>query len=238
MTNSIYLRMAKDVIERIRTSNGIYINNDEDDFSFLEGRTFRIETGASKIVIVSDYFPYVVKIPCNGHAEDSYKCCIDNSIYCESCGECGDYECVSERHFEDFTGAQLTKEGWNYCDTEVILYEKAEEADVADFFLPNHLIGEVDGHPIYIQKKIQVGLGDSEPSKNSLDYVKTHEEIADYLPNLFSALFLDYYEDEGKLYLELLARFVKKNGISDLHGGNYGFVNGRPYISDYAGFDS
>ena len=238
MTNSIYLRMARDVIERIGTSKGFYIDSDGEDLSFLKGRTFSIETGASKIVIVSDYFPFVVKIPCNGHAEDSYKCCNDSDMYCENCGECGDYECNNERHFEDFSGAALTEGGWNYCDTEVLLYKRAEEASVEDFFLPNHLIGEVNGHPIYIQKKIKVGLGNSKPSKNSLDYVNEHEEIADYLPNLFSALFLDYYEDEGKLYLELLARFVKENHIDDLHSGNYGFINGRPYISDYAGFNT
>ena len=69
------------------------------------------DTGATKLVLMPREFEFVVKIPFFGE----------------------DWDETNEEYIQ-FSGAD-EPEGWNYCEVESILYSKAEEEEVEEYFL-------------------------------------------------------------------------------------------------------
>ena len=204
-------------------------------------RSFRenyyVEEGATKIVFVSKNENYVIKIPFCGQEPDdwgSYSC--SDSRYDNSFFDCGCPSCYSP--FE-FAGEP---NGWDYCKAEVLLYEKAKEAHLEKHFVKTTLIGYVNNHPIYLQQKATI-FNDLEMSEN---YHYKSEEQLNRSKTLCStndvrcfnatwiADFIEYYDEETFL---TLAYHLENNYIDDLHRSNLGYINGRPVIVDYAGYN-
>ena len=132
-----------------------------------------------------------------------------------------------------FEGAEYTHVGnsWNYCETEKTIYKEAKKYGVEDFFLPVQTIENIN-YPFYAQKLVEV-LASNENYLSSSGY---DEGSSDFdIPNYFLDKMNDYYGEDS---VDDFIRFGFDIGLNDVHDENIGYINGRPVIFDYAGFDS
>ena len=177
-------------------------------------------TGATKIVLnPSSSDDFVVKIPFTHSLCDGY----DNETDTY-------YECTEEFTMAPFGGK------WDYCRTEVNVYEMAIEDKVDQYFLPLYYIGDVKGHPIYIQEKIIVS--DEYCSSSTFeDREKVAKSCNEKLLDMFNTEWVtDFVMTYGIDAFADLDRFFGKIGLTDLHSGNVGYYHGVPVVIDYAGF--
>lgn len=171
--------------------------------------------GATKITIFPKESEIVVKIPLT---HDSFN--------------------YSARGIKPFIGAG-EPDGWNYCEAENILYERAIEADIEYAFLETKMIGIArDNHPIYIQKKAEMLC--ERKTSHPKEYEKT-QGMRMYCKENSCRCFddfwlLDFVEAYGKDTLQSLYTFLDANAITDLHEGNLGYIDNLPVIIDYAGY--
>lgn len=184
--------------------------------------------GASKLVLIPDDLPFVIKIPFNQQPGDYY--CDNNED--------------GERYYpgEVFSSAvyPLCNEyGWDYCRSEAEFYKEAEEAGLSYFFAKTVYIGKYTGYPIYVQEKAKpentFNCHHSEEERsNSRKKVQvlniwTDELDDDFLTDLFKC----YSNDE----LVKLFQFLDENDIRDLTSSNVGYdYAGQPIFLDYSDF--
>ena len=174
---------------------------------------FNWEEGATKLVIIPDGRDYVIKIPFNGR-----------------------YEYGDFFYFNGAYGSSFD----DYCASEKGIYEDAEEAGFGEMFLPIELVCRIDGHPIYVQERVE--MIDEMPNQASYASEKSKDKIYEEYQNgvryigspVWAASCLDTlgsYEE----YQRFLG-FIDEEGISDLHRGNLGYCNGHAVIVDYGGY--
>lgn len=187
---------------------------------------FRFEHGASKMVIIPKGADYVIKIPFTGQEETTYD----------------DYDDDYYQEFIDFNYS-LYGDGWDYCLTEAVHYNKAKRKNIEKIFCKTRCIGKVSGHPIYIQERAEDYY--SHRSKNaqskSSRKSKTSKEIENICrENRFSQFNIkwqtDVYNYYGEKIFNRFMDFIKKECIQDLHSGNIGYLGARPVILDYSGW--
>ncbi len=168
--------------------------------------------GASKMVIIIPKINIVVKIPFIG----------------DGCAEYGGARTQNE------------KDSWNYCQKELETYIMAKIDGVEKAFAKVQKIGFVQGHPIYIQEiadpldKIYGNY--SNHSKKEKDFVKDffNTKTTKFINSDWSA---DMVRCNGELFFEKLIRFIEKLDIIDLRTSNIGYIDNRPVLIDYAGFE-
>ena len=192
--------------------------------------------GASKVVIMSREWDYVLKIPFNGaytFLEAEYNEYCDNH---DSEPKMKDYIT-----FEKYCGAD-SEDGWDYCDAENNKYDKAEEAKVNQYFAKTEFLCFTNGgYPVYIQEKCRYRISEDKSTDKSRNIASSRQ--AEYKDGgissvLWIASFIDFY---GEAEFEKLRIFLDSdedlNG--DLHDENVGYtMDGKPIILDYAGFNS
>ena len=185
--------------------------------------SFKYFSGATKLVILFPGADYVIKIPFNGQYTYNDE---DELIYWEF--ENGSYGCC-----------------WDYCLGEVEKYAEAEEIGLENFFAKTELIGHVHGHPIYVQERATIYedvAKEKDKQKNSWERRKSARELCDYKGySCFNGLWiLDLQDYCGGPDDELFCSFMNyvTDYISDLHMGNVGYIDGKPVLVDYSGFDS
>ena len=183
--------------------------------------SFKFFSGATKLVILFPGADYVVKIPFNGQYTYSDE---DELVYWEF--ENGSDGCC-----------------WDYCLGEVERYAYAEEIGLETFFAKTELIGYVHGHPIYIQERATIYEDvANEKEKNSYERRKSAKELCNHKGySCFNGLWiLDLQDYCGGPDDELFCSFMNyvTDYISDLHMGNVGYIDGKPVLVDYSGFDS
>lgn len=196
-----------------------------DGIQVPEGWTFDIEHGASKLVILlykQGEEPVAIKIPMDGMWHDKYN-------------EDDDWV---ETVFEQFSGAGRifdADERWDYCATEVDIYECAKAENLEHMFAETRLIGRVNNRPIYVQQFVNETFYDAkerEISENSKEIAKSINNNYK-LPTEWVALAIDWFgTDNVKRFLD----FLQEYEIGDLHGGNVGYIGGRPILIDYSDF--
>ncbi|HAU87281.1 MAG TPA: hypothetical protein DCW90_17880 [Lachnospiraceae bacterium] len=180
--------------------------------------------GCSKIVFSFDELEdYVVKIPFFGewvYDEDAE----DDCMY-------------------GYTGA--SDEGYcdDYCNKEAEVYKLFKKNSLDDFVFGTKLAGWIyDNVPVYISEKCDVcgfsyfkdgtaipkalrEIGEKTSEKNN--WVMSGDVIANFIMN--------YGEEKTNEFL----KFIRNNGIGDLHKGNVGFdANNNIRLIDYSGFNS
>ena len=118
-------------------------------------------------------------------------------------------------------------------------FEKAKAANVEKVFLKTTYEGDVSDFPIYSQPKVNTFVEDDCVTCSNEELDSTRAKVREKNFNIFSPTWLfhafNYYGDD---YIFRLLSFIKEEDISDLHGGNLGWVGDRPVIVDYAGFES
>lgn len=192
----------------------------------VDSHTCKYDNGATKGVLIFDDLDVVIKIPFQGCSGYYYT------------SESTDAE--EKSSFEAFQGATVddNPSGWDYCKRETELYEKARKAGVEEFFLEEEKLCEVNGYPIYVQKKAHsIGYESMESKEiaamreridNLLEKVDTMRMSGNFITQLAVA----YTFDKLCEFFD----FCKEQGITDLHSSNYGYYNNKPIIVDYSGY--
>lgn len=191
--------------------------------------------GASKMVIMSDAWDFVLKIPFNG-AYEFDECSYDDD-YEENPNVCEDDYFV----FERYSGAD-SECCWDYCDAEDNKYMKAEDAELEQYFAKtDFLCFSKYGYPIYIQQKC-AGCNYDKPRDHATfelaqDKISSRHSGGVYCAEWIADFITCYGEDE----FDRLSEFLDSDDdlSSDLHYENVGYtMEGKPIIMDYAGFNS
>ena len=189
---------------------------------------FECFTGASKVVLHFEGTDFVIKIPFNGTEEACYE---------------DDGEFYDEYEFVPFSGAgeYWDDNCWDYCSIEVERFQAALDEKVDECFLETKYVGSVNNYPIYAQKFAEIycyGDRDYEHSNKADDLNKTSSICSSHHVKCFHTNWLtDVRKYYGEEFLLKLLCFIKDYEIRDLHSENFGYINGRPIIIDYASFD-
>ena len=231
--NTLYLDKAIEFIKRV---GGVEELMYADSWRWYNNEDYTVDSGASKVVLVFTNSDYVVKIPFKGEfCECDYYDCENSCSRDCSCSRCSRRSIVET--CDEFTGARIgeSEYSWDYCAAEQFFYEKAVVAGVEEFFIKTIFIGEFDGHPIYLQEKVEVygynsQTKSSEQSKEIFIKKFSYSEIQN---EDFGGLLIEYY---GEDRVNQLVEFLSEVGISDLHSSNVGIRANRPVLFDYSGY--
>lgn len=233
--NTFYLDKAIEFIKRV---GGVEELIYTDSWGGYDNEGYAVDSGASKVVLVFTNSDYVVKIPFKGEfcECDDYDC--ENSCDRDgSCSRCSRRSIVEG--CDEFTGARIgeSEYSWDYCAAEQFFYEKAVVAGVEEFFMKTIFIGKFDGHPIYLQEKVEVYGYNSQTksSEQSKEIFMKKFRRSEIQNEDFGGLLVDYY---GEDRVNQLVKFLSEVGISDLHSSNVGIRANRPVLFDYSGYSS
>ena len=204
------------------------------DVLSIDGHACKFSHGCTKGVFIFDDLDVVVKFPYSGSLEykSGYSWDDDNGSHYSS----------SEEVFTRFESAGEESEDWNYCEREAALYQKAKTAGLEEFFCPSEKLYEVNGYPVYIQKKA-TSIGGSSNAKvpvteedNALyrkieEYMDTRDSMKMSYNFIFNLVKSYSFEKFKEFY-----SFCKEEGINDLHSDNYGYCGEKPVLVDYSGY--
>lgn len=240
--------------------------NPEDFYRIIRGisetterqnQDYSLDSGISKLVVICKDYDKVLKIPYNGcfnYDRDSrWECNDSKESKSKTCNyECWDCEYGVETDYEDEDcwepfGYADCEDGWNYCESELSRYEKAEENGFEMFLAKTEYFGETKkGYPLYLQEKIpNIGYSTEEISQKSKDQAKkinTPEnpehtwDVTSFFPNLWIAAGIEHYGEEiTKRFLT----YAHEEGLDrDMHSSNYGYrADGSPVIIDFSGYE-
>lgn len=215
---------------------------DNDDFYNVEDMVYDLkratgldidyEHGVSKAVLLIPGVDRVLKIPFNGYYE--YHITNEDEYY-----ENDDVEPIYEDRFFEFENAGNEYNTWDYCLTELEMYDVAKKAGFAEFFPKTEVYGICDGCPVYLQEKVipyKSALVSQEEKKNYKAQTKDKSRVFNWVSTKWGMdVITTYGLDRANEFFD----FIDNNGMaSDLHNGNLGYTkDGKPVILDWAGFD-
>lgn len=189
---------------------------------FGETTGIRTSWGATKVVLIPADTDYVIKIPITGFYNVDFGISLDDikGIHFKGFIDLDDFDAMRR---ENFTREYL----WN---------------DVKNIFLPDILIGQINGIPIYIQKKVAsiAKYTHSSVSNEDKEFIKRLTEETGYIYEVdfeidarFLSTILHFYNEET------VRKFLGEiKMIGDLHAGNYGYLaDGSPVVFDYASYE-
>lgn len=182
-----------------------------------ESFSYTSTKGATKLILMPRDVDFVIKIPFNGgqHWDGTMI-----PFYHAGCSACED-------------------ENWNYCETERIIAWVAKDYKISRCFVKNNYIGDVDHHPIYIQRRVcTYSLSSPPPYKKTKSYKEISQSFCDsHYFNCFNPIWLsDFMEYYGKQSFYSFMEFIEDECINDLHSGNIGYIGNKPVVFDYAGW--
>ena len=202
--------------------NSALDENDMTDFS--------CRVGASKTVLVSERYNYVLKIPFSGYWRVTSE--IDeDAMYYDGTDEFVFYE------------NSRSESCWNYCETEEEVYADAVKFGVAHFFAATEFYGYTPTkYPVYIQPRV-ISYFDHkyehsrEHTKEELLYATNILQSSRIHIGLSPEWIAEAIAAFGEESVLDLISFIDLRGITDLHTSNYGYtLDGKPIIFDYAGW--
>ena len=201
--------------------------------------------GASKMCIIPSEGDMVIKLPFKGN------------MY---------YNVEGNPYIEEFENSGSESCTWDYCLTEVELYNKVAAAGFECFLAKTEAYGKTyNGHPMYIQEKVEVYRDGASPSKEvSVENKKKSKTIMksyrDYLfyqhsteemsreqligwafseaGEYFIASLIDAYGYDKVADFSAWVFVNARNIAMDLHSGNIGYrkSDGTPCLLDFTGF--
>lgn len=213
-----------DIIEK-------YFNFDNDDyltdsnfFDFFKDSTedclipgFSYSYGATKLCLIpTDDSDYVIKIP----------------FIADSSGEV-------------FFGANNNQNDWDYCLTEVEIYNRALEEGLSFLFAETHLLYSKNNFNFYIQQRctLEEDINPYETFnisyKEATPYLNRVAELTHCFHFGISATYLALvYRTYGEVVGDAFFKFLSDRGITDLHSGNCGYnLNYKPVLVDFSSYN-
>ena len=137
----------------------------------------------------------------------------------------------------------IIKEGdCDWCEAEVIAYQKAVEYGVEKFFAETFLFYEGERCKAYLQERTAARNDDEDDDEwygaeedwscLSKDSIESAEDLG-MCDRVIDELLREYPSEEVEDFLD----FCAEQHINDIHGNNYGYKrsNGVPIIFDYSG---
>lgn len=127
----------------------------------------------------------------------------------------------------------------DYATVEYNIYRLAEEAGLAHYFPKTIYLGEFGGRAFYVQEyadcdEYAVSSDWYERLRNEYD-----EDGVEYDSNALWDAIYEMDTDE-KAFLcfhdQELCNFLIKNGVGDLHEGNFGYIGSHMVIVDFSGW--
>ena len=215
-------------------------------------RDWTYESGASKLVLIFKYLPFVIKIPFMGTSDEEYRSTYTprSSAYKKKSNSAdftsSDYHKVNSLHeyLNEFWNDSTPEKAyhWDYCALEAYIYQQAVEFGVEECFAREELLGCINNYPIYLQDKA-VTFSDACESNS---FHKSPEEIYEKISDIerevdeYSVINSDWCANAlecygSELYRQFLS-FLAQFDISDLHDGNIGYIDDIPVLFDYSGF--
>ena len=131
--------------------------------------------------------------------------------------------------------------GADLCEAEMRMYESAKAKGIAECLLPNTLVGTLsNGVRIYSQPMYDSCLDNVEEKDMNVMLDECVENIRE-VNSLHRAMPTDIDFDWfrimchkfGTKFVSDFVKWSQEVDIKDLHGGNIGFLNGKPVINDY-----
>lgn len=199
----------------------------EDAIRAFTKEPFELRYGITKVVIVFEHLPKVVKIPFSGFWYPNY-----------------DAEDDETEYFVEFENA-CDDDAEDYCMDEWIKYEDmckngfGRLAAAVDF-----LYRDLNGRAYYTQEKVDMWPhypSDSKTRENTLDHIKHMAYQYKCAPTSWMASVIEEY---GERFWENFVNWAAESSAddestsicADLHNDNVGFINGMPVILDLSGF--
>ena len=179
-----------------------------------------IDYGVTKLVIIFDNLPFVIKIPFNGQW---YEQETDDGNYESAFG----YYCCSGASDET-----------DYCEAEVAAIEAAKYFGFGDIFADEECVANIDGFNIYLQVKVRSSHSTDHYTPNNDSLKKAdNKDYYGVCDDMWRACVIECY---GEQYLKDFiswAQSEREEILCDLHGGNYGYnMDGRPVLFDVSGY--
>lgn len=184
---------------------------------------FELHHGISKVVIIFEKFPFVIKIPFLGRWYDEYDE-ENNEFYSE---------------FERFTCAPSIN-GDDYCEAETNTIKEMIFYGYEDIVAYEICLGIFNGVAFYIQEKVRPYNCEFHytPSEDSLNIARNIDIDYGYCDDNWRASVIELYGEE---YWRSFVEWVddgREYILNDMHIGNYGYdYEGKPVLFDVSGFD-
>lgn len=187
----------------------------------------QVENGISKLVLIPEDMPFVIKIPFNGMHHYDY-------VYNE---EEDDYE-EGDYYFYEF---QVHPD---YCNFEMELVQQAQDRGFEQFVLDTICFYvDKNGRNYYLQEKAtpsrySYGMPPREISEHSKEVAASMSKAYCRCDEKWRASVVECY---GENMWIMFVDWNAMNGLGildDMHGGNYGYrEDGTPVLIDISGFD-
>ena len=216
-------------VDESREMDDKMVSNINDQLFRIGIDDFELANGISKLVIVLNNFPFVIKIPFNGNFHYEYDYDEENE----------EWTIKDDTSFVWF-GEACAPDTSDYCWNEYDKIKMAQERGYGELFPDMEQIFEDNfGRHFYIQEKVKVFsyLERQNLSPNSRDRAKSMEPKYSICNVEWRASVVEFYGEN------LWISFVNWNDsglrdyLSDMHGGNYGYrFDGTPVLIDISGF--
>lgn len=173
-----------------------------------EDYNFDVRSGATKIVLVPNDLPYVIKIPYYG--EETW----DGWVHPFNGGDEG--------------------EDVDYCAEEAEIYADAEISGCAQFFVPMMQLTMAGDIPIYIQTKISAIRTERPSNENAYRYASIHN--SEFLDPEVGGRLVQYYSTEEIAVFLTFIKKHNINDLEGSRNGEYVQAFGRYVFWDYSGY--
>lgn len=216
----------KDIEEIINALYNCYLDELCDEQDYLEenvivpfeekyNKPFDWAFGATKLVLIFKDLGFVIKIPLS---------------YCNG---------------EELCGAEDALDNWNYCEQEAVRFEWMRDEKLDKIFAETRRLTDIHSFPIYIQEYVETLNKISNEKREDAYYSHTNldtkkiEEISN--KNNYENIDIEWEADVlvkyGEEFYTHFMNVISDYDIRDLRIANIGYIDKRPVILDYAGFN-
>lgn len=221
-----------------------------------------VDAGATKAVIILQGAPFVLKIPFNCRYDEEYYISRIEDVQdlhkdwdWDMCAQAVENETTIDDFLYDFEYATVhgaTVEflqenedlltGSDYCALETCYYKLAVEEGLSDYFAEEEYLGDLGFYPVYIQQRAMPFNAFYEIEDKSKEatarLASTRNRCKEIKCYCFDDLWVsDFFDMYGEEEFKKLDRFLHRFDIGDLRRANIGYVDGRPILFDYAGYN-
>lgn len=147
---------------------------------------------------------------------------------------------------------KYSKNGYTEAEREIQIYQEAKKAGIAFLFPQTEELVKYNGITFVIQEMVDYSCGDT-----PIEHEKIYENISRTVKTVYVKKMQAQFDKAkkgyhrtlnitwakcvislyGKNVAKTLSLFVKEQGINDLHYQNIGYINRKPVILDFSGYD-
>lgn len=142
--------------------------------------------------------------------------------------------CVGIYYNNDRNYAYLKKD---YCLLSKTIYDKSCALGISDMLCEIRYLGTIDGFPIWYQKRVQSEFAYDEYACIHSDDSRRYAYENSYRCGMIESHIEIFYNYYGEEKMNKLFSLLSQYDVIDCHCGNLGYIDDRPVIFDYAGYN-